>query len=279
MMASKGAVVSGRQGDGEGGLKFDPSIYVPAVAGYYKAPNGQMLSFPFNSSTTVFHYNRDAFKAAARSRQTAKTGPSRSGRSAAESGGPQMPVYHLVGKLDPARSFSAWSQRGSSRPNATALTASIRALRSTRRCTCVISRTGQHVQTKACSSTKAAATPPMPRSCPRVRHDHGFLGALRNVKRNSKFTGGISTLPYYPDVQARRRTPHRRCQPVGLAGKKPPDTKAWPRFSLPSRRPTWPRNESHMRTGYLPVTIPSYEPDRKERFLQGKPGTDVSSRR
>ena len=37
---------------------------MPAVAGYYTAPNGQMLSFPFNSSTTVFHYNKDAFKAA-----------------------------------------------------------------------------------------------------------------------------------------------------------------------------------------------------------------------
>ena len=34
------------------------------MAGYYTAPNGQMLSFPFNSSTTVFYYNKDAFKAA-----------------------------------------------------------------------------------------------------------------------------------------------------------------------------------------------------------------------
>ena len=45
-------------------MKFDPKVYVPAVAGYYTAPNGQMLSFPFNSSTPVFHYNKDAFKAA-----------------------------------------------------------------------------------------------------------------------------------------------------------------------------------------------------------------------
>ena len=37
---------------------------MPAVAGYYTAPNGQMLSFPFNSSTPIFHYNKDAFKAA-----------------------------------------------------------------------------------------------------------------------------------------------------------------------------------------------------------------------
>ena len=48
----------------DAGYKFDPSAYVPAVSGYYTAPNGQMLSFPFNSSTPVFHYNKDAFKAA-----------------------------------------------------------------------------------------------------------------------------------------------------------------------------------------------------------------------
>ncbi len=65
MMASKGAIVPvnevmklrRRQ-------KFDASVYVPAVSGYYTAPNGQMLSLPFNSSTTVLHYNKDAFKAA-----------------------------------------------------------------------------------------------------------------------------------------------------------------------------------------------------------------------
>src|SRR5215467_12462392 len=64
MMASKGAIVPVGKVMSEGGQKFDPSVYVPAVAGYYTAPNGQMLSFPFNSSTTVFYYNKDAFKAA-----------------------------------------------------------------------------------------------------------------------------------------------------------------------------------------------------------------------
>ena len=64
MMSAKGAVVPVAKVMNDAGLKFDPSIYVPAVAGYYTAPNGQMLSFPFNSSTPVFHYNKDAFKAA-----------------------------------------------------------------------------------------------------------------------------------------------------------------------------------------------------------------------
>ncbi|HPW30522.1 MAG TPA: extracellular solute-binding protein, partial [Rhodoferax sp.] len=64
MMASKSAIVPVGQVMKDAGQPFDPSGYVPAVAGYYTAPNGQMLSFPFNSSTTVFYYNKDAFKAA-----------------------------------------------------------------------------------------------------------------------------------------------------------------------------------------------------------------------
>jgi len=64
MMASKGAIVPVSEVMKKAGVEFDPKVYVPAVAGYYTAPNGQMLSLPFNSSTTVLHYNKDAFKAA-----------------------------------------------------------------------------------------------------------------------------------------------------------------------------------------------------------------------
>ncbi len=52
MMASKGAIIPVTEVMKTGGVKFDPSVYVPAVAGYYTAPNGQMLSLPFNSSTS-----------------------------------------------------------------------------------------------------------------------------------------------------------------------------------------------------------------------------------
>ncbi len=71
MMASKGAIKPVSEVMTMGGAKFDPKVYIPAVAGYYTAPNGQMLSLPFNSSTTVFYYNKDAFKAAAGSERTA----------------------------------------------------------------------------------------------------------------------------------------------------------------------------------------------------------------
>ena len=64
MMASKGAIVPVGKVMKDAGQKFDPKAYIPAVGGYYTAPSGEMLSMPFNSSTTVFYINKDAFKAA-----------------------------------------------------------------------------------------------------------------------------------------------------------------------------------------------------------------------
>jgi len=64
MMAAKGAIKPVYEVMSDAGEKFDPKVYVPAVAGYYTNSKGQMLSFPFNSSTTVFWYNKDAFEKA-----------------------------------------------------------------------------------------------------------------------------------------------------------------------------------------------------------------------
>ena len=64
MMAAKGAIKPVGALMKEQGEPFDPKSFIPAVASYYTAPNGQMLSMPFNSSTTVFYYNKDAFKKA-----------------------------------------------------------------------------------------------------------------------------------------------------------------------------------------------------------------------
>src|SRR3546814_20522047 len=47
-----------------GGETFDPSVYLPTVTGYYTDPEGNMLSMPYNSSTPVLYYNKDAFEQA-----------------------------------------------------------------------------------------------------------------------------------------------------------------------------------------------------------------------
>jgi sn-glycerol 3-phosphate transport system substrate-binding protein len=64
MMAAKGAVYPIEQVMNDSGVTLDKSGYLPAVISYYQTPEGELLSMPFNSSTPVLWYNRDAFKKA-----------------------------------------------------------------------------------------------------------------------------------------------------------------------------------------------------------------------
>ncbi len=60
MMAAKGAVYPVEQLMKDAGEPFDKSIYLPAVISYYQTSTGELLSMPFNSSTPVLWYNKDA---------------------------------------------------------------------------------------------------------------------------------------------------------------------------------------------------------------------------
>src|SRR6185436_19250505 len=53
MMGAKGAIKPVYQIMKEAGEPFEPKNYVSTVAGYYTDSKGNMLSMPFNSSTTV----------------------------------------------------------------------------------------------------------------------------------------------------------------------------------------------------------------------------------
>ena len=49
----------------DAGVQFDEKQFVPTIVGYYTdAKTGHMLSEPFNSSTPVLYYNKDAFRKA-----------------------------------------------------------------------------------------------------------------------------------------------------------------------------------------------------------------------
>ena len=64
MMAARGAIKPVHELMKETGTPFDPSLYLPAVRGYYSSADGKMISMPFNSSTPVMWYNKDAFRKA-----------------------------------------------------------------------------------------------------------------------------------------------------------------------------------------------------------------------
>lgn len=62
MMFSKGAIVPVGELLDKAGYEFNPKDYIPAVYGYYSTADGRMLSYPFNSSTTVLYLNLTKFK-------------------------------------------------------------------------------------------------------------------------------------------------------------------------------------------------------------------------
>lgn len=64
MMAAEGAVKPVAEVLEGGGYAFDKSQYLAGIAAYYSRPDGTMLSFPYNSSSPILYYNKDAFQKA-----------------------------------------------------------------------------------------------------------------------------------------------------------------------------------------------------------------------
>jgi sn-glycerol 3-phosphate transport system substrate-binding protein len=64
MMAAEGAVKPVAEVLEAGGYAFDKSQYLPGIVAYYSRPDGTMLSFPYNSSSPILYYNKDAFQKA-----------------------------------------------------------------------------------------------------------------------------------------------------------------------------------------------------------------------
>jgi sn-glycerol 3-phosphate transport system substrate-binding protein len=64
MMAARGAIYPVHQLMADQGLPFDQSRYISAVIGYYTTTDGKLLSMPFNSSTPVVFWNKEAFNKA-----------------------------------------------------------------------------------------------------------------------------------------------------------------------------------------------------------------------
>ncbi|WP_420565009.1 sn-glycerol-3-phosphate ABC transporter substrate-binding protein UgpB [Thalassobaculum sp.] len=60
MMAAEGAVYPVYKLMEDTGTAFNQDDYLPAVVSYYTTPDNKLLSLPFNSSTPVMWYNKDA---------------------------------------------------------------------------------------------------------------------------------------------------------------------------------------------------------------------------
>ncbi len=62
MMAARGAIYPVFELMRDEQEPFAPGAYLPAVTGYYADVSGNLLSFPFNSSTPILYYNKSMFR-------------------------------------------------------------------------------------------------------------------------------------------------------------------------------------------------------------------------
>jgi sn-glycerol 3-phosphate transport system substrate-binding protein len=278
MMAGKGAVIPVTQVMKDAGEKFDPSGYISAVAGYYTAPNGQMLSFPFNSSTTVFYFNKDAFKAAGLPTDKAPaTWPEVVAAAAKlKASGHKCPFTTAWQGWTQLESFSAWHNvEFATKSNG------LGGLDARMKINSPLHE--RHIENLANMAKqglfvyKGRGNVPeasfVSGECAMINTSSGFYG---NVAKNAKFAYGLAPLPYYPDVAgAPQNTVIGGASLWVMSGKKPAEYKGVAKFFSFISTPEV-QSASHKRTGYLPVTTAAYQLTEKSGFYKENPGTDVA---
>ena len=278
MMASKGAVVPVGKVMTDAGYKFDPKVYIPAVAGYYTSPAGQMLSFPFNSSTTVFYYNKDAFKAAG---LDAEKAPATWGEVALAAGklkanGHKCPISISWQGWTQLESFSAWHNvEFASKQNGLAGLDARMKINSPLHVRHIenlsnMAKQGLFVYKGRGNVPEASF---VSGECAMMTTSSGFYG---NVKKNAKFAFGLAPLPYYQDVPgAPQNTVIGGASLWVMSGKKAEEYKGVAKFFDFLSQPEV-QSASHKRTGYLPITTAAFQLTEKSGFYKENPGTDVA---
>ncbi|MEO8838821.1 MAG: sn-glycerol-3-phosphate ABC transporter substrate-binding protein UgpB [Herbaspirillum sp.] len=278
MMYSKGAIKPVSEVMKLAGEKFDPSAYIPAVAGYYTSPKGDMVSLPFNSSTAVFYYNKDMFAKAGLDPEVApKTWPEvvtaaaklkANGEKCAYTTGWQSWIQ--------LENFSAWHnvEFASKNNGFGGLDARLKFNSPLH---------VRHINNLANWAKQGYFTYAGRKNEPEAKFYSGECGMLTsssaayaNIKKNAKFQFAVSTLPYYSDVQgAPQNTIIGGASLWAMSGKKVAEYKAVAKFfkflSQPEIQAKW-----HQETGYLPITKAAYELTKKSGFYEKNPGTDVS---
>jgi sn-glycerol 3-phosphate transport system substrate-binding protein len=278
MMASKNAIVPVYKVMADAGKKFDPKAYVPAVASYYTAPNGQMLSFPFNSSTTVFYINKDAFeKAGIDSSKPPTTWPEVALAAAKlKASGHKCPLTIAWQGWTQMESFSTWhntllatKRNGLDGPDARLVSNSPLHVRHIENLA-NMAKSGLFIYKGRENAPEATF---VSGECAMITTSSGFYG---NVAKNAKFKYAVATLPYYPDVPgAPQNTVIGGASLWVMAGKKPEEYKGVATFFDYLSRPEV-QSATHKRTGYLPITLAAYKATEDSGFYKQNPGTDTA---
>jgi sn-glycerol 3-phosphate transport system substrate-binding protein len=281
MMNAKSAIRPVGQVMRESGEKFDPKVYVPSVAGYYTTTKGEMLSLPFNSSTTVFYYNKDVFeKAGLDPNRAPATWPEVMAAAAKIKAAGASQCAYTTGwpSWVHVENFSAWHNVPiATKENGMGGLDTVFEINSplhVRHWANLKEWNSKGYFTYG-GRTNEAEAKFYSGECAMLTSSSA---AQANINRNAKFKYGVAFMPYYADVAgAPQNSIIGGASLWVMAGKPKDDYKGVAKFftylSDPQRQAEW-----HQKTGYLPITLAAYDITKASGFYEKNPGTDVSVR-
>jgi sn-glycerol 3-phosphate transport system substrate-binding protein len=277
MMGAKGAIKPVHELMAEAGVPFDSADYLSAVAGYYTTTDGKMLSMPFNSSTPVLWWNKEAFKKAGLDPEAPpKTWPEvgEFAKKIVAAGYPcgfstaWQSWVHL-------ENFSAWHDVPfGTKENGFAGTDTEFTFNSPLHV--------KHIQQMADWQKDKIFVYGGRRNLGNAKFIGGECGMYTEssagyggFKAGAKFEFGASNLPYWPDAKgAPQNTIIGGSSLWAMGGHSAAENKATAAFfrflSLPMVQAYW-----HANTGYVPITNGAYDLMKKLKFYEDNPGRDI----
>jgi sn-glycerol 3-phosphate transport system substrate-binding protein len=278
MMAAKSAIKPVYQLMADAKEPFDPQAYLPAVTAYYSTVDGKMLSLPFNSSTPVVYWNKDAFKKAGLDPdKPPKTWPETfaAAKKLRAAGLPCGFTSAWVSWVQ-IENFSAWHNiplateaNGLEGPDAVLKFNNPTVVRH-------VANLAEAEKDKS-FDYGGRTTEPEPKfiagDCGMIQDSSAAYGMF---KSGAKFDFGVTELPYYPDVKgAPQNSIIGGASLWVMGGKKPAEYKGIAKFF--SYLAGTPVQEAwHEATGYLPITKAAYQATKASGYYQKNPGTEVA---
>ncbi len=276
MMAAKGAVKPVYQLMAETGEKFDPKAYLPTITGYYSTVKGEMLSFPFNSSSMVMWLNKDALEKGGVDPTKLKTWPEVfDAAKKLHATSPTCGLSNAWASWAIIEQFSAWHNVpiGTKSNGLDGFDTQLKFNSSLH---------VKHLETLAnlqkdktydysgrANSGEGRFTSG---ECPIFLTSIGFYG---NIKANAKFAYTAVAMPYYPDVPGAPQNSIIGGASLWVMGGKTADEYKGVAKFLAFLSETDRQVELHVKSGYLPITKAAYDKVKASGFYKDNPILEV----
>jgi len=278
MMSAKGAIKPVYQLMKDAGEPFDPKAYLGPVAGYYTNSKGEMLSMPFNSSTTVFYINKDAFKKAGLDPNEAPKTWKQFAQVAGKLKASGQQCVYTTGwpSWVHIENFSAWHNLpiGTLENGIGGVKTEfkINSPQHVNHLQMLVDFTKNGWFTYAGRKNEAEAKF-YSGECAMLTSSSSALG---NIKKNAKFEYSVNFLPYHDEIKgAPQNSIIGGASLWVMGGKKPDEYKGVAKFfkyiSNPELQVKWAEA-----TGYVPITNAAFQLAQKEGVYTKSPGSDVA---